>query len=215
MPGSHRHELTILSQLFEVSRKEWGINVHNPVRDIKLPTDNGARSRRLRDTQDDSDGEETRLFDACRKCRNRYLLPIVRLAIETAMRQREIVAIRWEHVDLKRRTIFLAHTKNGSSRTVPLSTDAVAVLSALPYNVNGQVFPAVTTEAVKQAFIRATRRAGIEDFHFHDLHHEAATRLFERGLNIMEVATITGHKDLRMLRRYTHLKAEDLAKKLT
>ena len=67
----------------------------------------------------------------------------------------------------------------------------------------------------KKAFIRAARNARIDDFHFHDLRHEATTRLFERGLNIMEVATITGHKDLRMLRRYTHLKAEDLAKKLT
>jgi len=62
--------------------------------------------------------------------------------------------------------------------------------------------------------MRATRRAGIEDLRFHDLRHEAATRLFEKGLNIMEVASITGHKDLRMLRRYTHLKAEDLARKL-
>jgi integrase len=68
--------------------------------------------------------------------------------------------------------------------------------------------------AIKKAFNRAARRAEIEDFHFHDLRHEATSRLFEIGLNIMEVATITGHKDLRMLRRYTHLKAEDLAKKL-
>ncbi len=67
---------------------------------------------------------------------------------------------------------------------------------------------------VYRAYIRAVRRAGIEDLRFHDLRHEATTRLFEQGLNIMEVASITGHKDLRMLRRYTHLKAEDLAKKL-
>jgi integrase len=62
--------------------------------------------------------------------------------------------------------------------------------------------------------MRATRRANIEDLRFHDLRHEATTRFFEKGLNIMEVASITGHKDLRMLRRYTHLKAEDLAQKL-
>jgi integrase len=90
----------------------------------------------------------------------------------------------------------------------------VEVLRALPRSLHGQVFPGLTTEAVKRAFARATRRAGIEDLHFHDLRHEATTRLFELGLNIMEVATITGHKDLRMLRRYTHLKAEELAKKL-
>jgi integrase len=86
-------------------------------------------------------------------------------------------------------------------------------LRALPRNIHGQAFPCVTTEAIKRAYIRAVRRAGIEDLRFHDLRHEATTRLFEKGLNIMEVASITGHKDLRTLRRYTHLKAEDLAKK--
>jgi integrase len=77
-------------------------------------------------------------------------------------------------------------------------------LRALPRSLHGQVFPGITTEAIKRAYIRAVRRAGIEDLRFHDLRHEATTRLFEKGLNIMEVATITGHKDLRMLRRYTH-----------
>lgn len=67
---------------------------------------------------------------------------------------------------------------------------------------------------MKRSYMRAIRRAGIKDLRFHDLRHEATTRLFEKGLNIMEVASITGHKDLRMLRRYTHLKAEDLARKL-
>jgi integrase len=214
-PGSLRRELTILSQLFEVSRKEWGINVHNPVRDIKLPADNGARNRRLRDAKDGSDSEERRLLAACRKCRNPSLLPIVKLAIETAMRQSELVNIQWKHVDLARRTAFLPNTKNGDTRTVPLSTAALDVLTALPGDQSGDVFQGVTAQAIKKAFIRAVRNAGINDFHFHDLRHEATTRLFERGLNIMEVATITGHKDLRMLRRYTHLKAEDLAKKLT
>jgi integrase len=122
--------------------------------------------------------------------------------------------MHWHHIDLKRRTVFLPLTKNGDSRTVPLSTDAVAVLTALPRGINGDVFPGVTTEAIKKAFIRAVRGAGIEDFHFHDLRHEATTRLFEQGLNIMEVSSITGHRDLQMLRRYTHLRAEDLAKKL-
>lgn len=213
-PGSLRRELTILSQIFEISRKEWGIFVHNPVRDIKLPAEKSARNRRLQDGPDGTDCEETRLFAACRKCRNPYLLPIVKLALETAMRQSELVRMHWHHVDLKRRTVFLPVTKNGDSRTVPLSNNAVAILTALPRGIKGDVFPGVTTEAIKKAFIRATRRARVEDLHFHDLRHEATTRLFEQGLNIMEVSSITGHKDLQMLRRYTHLRAEDLAKKL-
>lgn len=212
--GSVRRELTILSQLFEISRKEWGIFVHNPVRDIKLPANSRARDRRLQDAENGSNSEETRLLTACRRCRNPYLLPIVRIALETAMRQGEIVRLRWQYVNIKRRTAFLPDTKNGEPRAVPLSSVAITVLTTLPRSINGEVFPGVTAEAIKKAFIRATHRAGIKDLHFHDLRHEATTRLFERGLNIMEVSSITGHRDLQMLRRYTHLRAEDLAKKL-
>jgi len=88
------------------------------------------------------------------------------------------------------------------------------IRAALPRSITGDVFHDLTTMAVKKAFGRAAARAGLIDLHFHDLRHEATTRFFERGLNIMEVAAITGHKDLRMLSRYTHLRAEDLAKKL-
>jgi integrase len=190
--------------VFEVARKEWGIYVHNPVRDIKLPPGGRPRDRRLQP------GEETRLFTACREARNRWLLPMVQLALDTAMRQGELRRLRWEHIDLHRRTAHLPDTKNGEARTVPLSSTAVAVLRALPRALHCDVFPGVTTEAVERSYMRAIRRAGI-----HDLRHEATTRLFEKGLNIMEVASITGHKDLRMLRRYTHLKAEDLARKLS
>ena len=212
--GSVRRELTILSQMFTIARKEWEVFVRNPVREIELPERSKARCRRLRDGPTTSESEESRLLSACRKCRNPYLLPVVRLAIETAMRQSELVGMHWEHVDLARRTVFLPDTKNGDSRSVPLSTVAVRVLTDLPRGIRGDLFPGLTTGAIKKAFIRATRRAGIIDFRFHDLRHEATTRLFERGLNIMEVSAITGHRDLGMLRRYTHLKAEDLAKKL-
>lgn len=213
-PATAKRDLVILSHLFEVARKEWGIHVYNPVRDIKLPAHAKARNRRLEPGENGGDSEETRLLNTCREARNPYLLPIVQLALETAMRQGELVSLRWENIDLGRRVANLPDTKNGESRAVPLSSTAIRVLRALPRSLHGQVFPGLTTEAIKRAYIRAVRRAGIEDLRFHDLRHEATTRLFELGLNIMEVASITGHKDLRMLRRYTHLKAEDLARKL-
>jgi len=125
------------------------------------------------------------------------------------MRQGELVSLHWEHIAIDRRIAHLRDTKNGESRTVPLSTTAASVLRGLPRSINGQVFPGLTAEAIKRSYIRAVRRAGIED-----LRHKATTRLFEKGLNIMEVATVTGHKDLRMLRRHPQLKAEHLAKKL-
>ena len=79
---------------------------------------------------------------------------------------------------------------------------------------SGPAFPGLTTEAIKRAFMRACDRARLVDVHFHDLRHEATSRLFEKGLNPMEVASITGHKTLQMLKRYTHLNAGDLAAKL-
>ena len=79
--------------------------------------------------------------------------------------------------------------------------------------MSGRLFP-TSPEALRGVWRRTTNKLGIEDLHFHDLRHEATSRFFEKGLNVMEVAAITGHKDLRMLQRYTHLRAEDLAKKL-
>ncbi|MDH3713464.1 MAG: site-specific integrase [Gammaproteobacteria bacterium] len=213
-PATVKRDLVIISHLFEIARKEWGIHVQNPVRDIKLPPHAKARERRLEAARDGEASEETRLLNACREARNPYLLPVVRLALETAMRQGELVSLRWENIDLNQRIAHLPDTKNGESRTVPLSTTATNVLRSLPRSLSGEVFPSLTTEAVKRSYIRARRRAGLEDLRFHDLRHEATTRLFEKGLNIMEVACVTVHKDLRMLRRYTHLKAEDLARKL-
>jgi len=96
---------------------------------------------------------------------------------------------------------------------VPLSSRAVAVLDSLPRTLDGRVF-GTTYEGIHQAFVRACRRADIEDLRFHDLRHEATSRLFEKGFNPMEVSSITGHKTLQMLKRYTHLRAEDLAKRM-
>jgi integrase len=115
----------------------------------------------------------------------------------------------------------LYETKNGEVRGVPLSWDAVDILTHLPVQSDaegervGRVFPDLTPEALKRSFIRACERAGVEDFRFHDLRHEATSRLFEtQKFNVMEVASITGHKTLAMLKRYTHLAAEDLAKRM-
>ena len=96
---------------------------------------------------------------------------------------------------------------------MPLSSRALTVLTHLPRRVDGKVW-GMRADSITQAFERACSRASIENLRFHDLRHEAASRLFEKGLNPMQVAAITGHKTLQMLKRYTHLKAEDLAKML-
>jgi integrase len=132
---------------------------------------------------------------------------------ETGERPIQTTGLLWANVDLKKRTATLPMTKNGTARVVPLSSVAVEILRGLPCSMDCRVF-GTTYEAIHLSFTRACRRAGIKDLRFHDLRHEATSRFFEKGLNPMEVAAITGHKTLQMLKRYTHLRAEELAKRL-
>lgn len=232
-PQSVKHELGLLQRALKQGAQEWGIALPGgiPTLMVKKPALPAARNRRL------VDDEETRLLTACADARNPWLHPVVLFAIETAMRAGEIVetwkqdpsgaldahgkhlqvhvnlGLLWENVDLKKRTAHLPKTKNGEARTVPLSNRAASTLEALPRTLDGRVF-GMTYEAMKQAFDRACKRAGIVDLRFHDLRHEATSRFFEKGLNPMQVSAITGHKTLQMLKRYTHLRAEDLAKLL-
>lgn len=151
---------------------------------------------------------------------------MIRLALATAMRVGEIQRLRRRDVDLKRRTALLRDTKNNQSRTVPLSAEAAQVLrTALdnpvrPIECDLVFFGEPGRDGVRRGFQyspgwkRATRDAGIVDLRFHDLRHEAVSRLVELGLGDQEVAAISGHRSMQMLQRYTHLRAEDLVKRL-
>lgn len=212
-------EIDVVSSVINLARKEWGIHIENPVTLIRRPPKGKARERRL------VADEEKRLLDALEEtprredgtfekgARNPWLKPVVELAIETAMRRGELLSLEWQHIDLKLAVAHLPDTKNGDARDVPLSKKAVAVLKKLPRSIAGNVFP-ITPNALKKGFERACARAGIEDFHFHDLRHEAASRISMKLSNVLELSAVTGHRDLRMLKRYYHPKAEDLAKKL-
>lgn len=222
-----KNELNTLSAVYEVCRLEWGIDVSNPVKGLKRPKAPAGRDRRL------YPGELELLLEACRASRASYLAAAVTLAVETAMRLGELASLRWINVDLKMRTLILPETKNGTARSVPLSTCAVDALSALPHRSNGRVFP-VQVDSIKSSFRSAVTRGRKEflklqsvnrisahtaypmfmNLRFHDLRHEACSRLFEKGLNPIEVAAISGHKTLAVLKRYTHPRAEDLARRL-
>lgn len=211
-----RIELALISMLFEQCRKEWGFALTNPVRGIRIPKPGKPRQRRL------EAGEEEALLAACRTSRAYYLHSFVLLAIETGMRCSELLALRWEHVNLNNRTAFLPDTKNGQSRTVPLSTRAVGAIQALPRAISGKLFNS-GYQSVHNAFKLAVTKAQdteagnvtfLRGLRFHDLRHEAVTRLFEKGLNPIEVGMVSGHKTLSMLQRYTHLRSEELVAKL-
>jgi len=207
--GTVIRELAYFSSIFTVARREWGFNVTNPVSMVKKPPSPQGRTR-IMDTT-----ETNALFEALRPVGRKsiWMLPLVRLALETAMRRSELLGLRWEHVDIEKRTIFLQLTKNGTSRTVPLSTHAIQILSEIPRMIDGRVFP-ITHEVVSQAFSRARKQAGVKDIHFHDLRHMAITRMAEKLPNLIELSAVSGHKSLAMLKRYYHPNPELLAEKL-
>jgi integrase len=124
-PATVIRELSYFSSIISYARKEWGININNPVTLVTKPKNPQGRSRML-------DAEETNaLFEALKPIGRRsvWMLPLVKLALETAMRRSELLGLHWEYIDLGRRTIFLQLTKNGTSRTVPLSTHAIQILT--------------------------------------------------------------------------------------
>ncbi len=203
-----RLELAFISVVFEQCAKEWGYKVSNPIKQIRIPKPGKPRQRRLRP------GEEEALLAACAASSATYLHSLVVLAIETGVRFGEVTSITWDNVDLKARTIHLPDTKNGHPRTVPLSMRALEALNSLSSSDGMKVF-AQHRGTIRAAFGAALRRSGVgADLRFHDLRHEAVTRLFEKGLNPIEVGMISGHRSLSMLQRYAHLRAEDLVRRL-
>ena len=209
-PITIKRRLALLSHLYKVASREWGMGgLVNPVPNVSIPRTQNARDRRLV-------GDEQARLLAAAAAYGGEIGPLITWAIETAMRRGEIAAMRWEHLDRKARVLLIPETKNGTPRRVPLSVAALAVLDGLPrrmghaaHNVDGRVW-GMRPDSISQAFERVCGAAGIEGLTFHDLRHEATSRLFEKGLNPMQVAAITGHKTLQMLKRYTHLRAEDL-----
>jgi len=202
-------DLAVLSSIINHAKREWGIVIQNPVEMIRKPSMPPGRDRVL------SESEEIRLLDELEPTgrRNPIMQPLVIVAIETAMRRGELLSLRWEHVHLDRRIIFLPMTKNGQSRYVPLSSRAIETIQQLPKSLDERVFP-INISAMEAAFLRAVRRANLGDLHFHDLRHTGASRMAKKLPNVIELASVTGHTSLQMLRRYYHPKAEELALKL-
>ncbi len=216
-----RIELAMLGHLFRIAIQEWGIGLtFNPVANIRKPSPGAGRNRRL------SLSEQQRLFQAVDAHSNPMLGWIVRLAVETGMRSSEITGLRCSQVDLARRVVRLMDTKNGSARSVPLTRAATAVLqSALdnplrPSDTDLMFFGEPGRDKKRKPYIfqklwaEIVHDLGLENLHFHDLRHEAVSRLVEAGMSDQEVAAISGHKSMQMLKRYTHLRAEDLVGKL-
>ena len=203
-----QYDLILIRHCLKIAMSEWGVMLSvNPIDQIKKLPSPKARERRL------NDGEYERLETASKLTKNKHIWPIVIFAIETGVRRGEILGLSWDNVDLKRRTALLPQTKNGSSREVPLSTKAVCVLQQQRTRTGSSPFP-VNSNAFRLAWDRLRSRADLNDLRFHDLRHEAISRFFEMGLTVAEVALISGHKDVKMLFRYTHMRVDSVVSKL-
>jgi integrase len=207
--GTVIRELAYLSAIINHARREWGISVPNPVQMVRKPQSPQARSKVL------TDDEIAKLLQALEPVgrRSQWTKPAVQLSLATAMRRGELLSLRWEHVDLQNRTAFLSDTKNGESRTVPLSSTAIHVLAGLPRHISGVVIP-VKFFTLDAAFKRARKRAGLDDVRFHDLRRTAITRMSEKIPNVIELAAVSGHKSLMVLKLYYRPTASELARKL-
>lgn len=210
-PRCALYDLQILSHCITVAMSEWDLVLPmNPFKVVRKPKQNPSRERRL------SDKESQCLFEALTKARNPRLLPMVQLAITTAMRKGELLNLRWPQIDWRGQTATI-DGKTGR-RVVPLSREAMEVLRTLhpmTSSFSCRRVLGMTEDGFKMSWARLKKKAGLVDFHFHDLRHESISRYMERGdLTLQEVATISGHKTLNMLWRYTHLKTSDLAHRL-
>lgn len=216
-----RLDLALLGHLFTIAIKEWGVGIPaNPVMNIRRPAPGPGRNRRL------SKSEETKLLAAVDLYSNPMMSWIVRIALETGMRLSEIVTLEKTQVDVRRRIVRLLKTKNTQPRTVPLTVKAAELFQeALNYSVRPAntdlIFfgePGRDGKRRPYQFDRMwqdiKREQRLKDFHFHDLRHEAVSRFVEAGFSDQEVAAISGHKSMQMLKRYTHLRAEDLVGRL-
>ena len=211
------HYLNALSQLYQIASNEWGLKLTNPIVGIKRMSEPQGRMKRL------STEAESTLLSYCNLNGLDYLANIIVIAIETGMRSGEILSMRWEDVDFANRRVLLRHTKNGDSRQVPLTNRAKQVLEQLSSKETDELVFEHCRWAIRRHFAKAVRQSAkahigaqnpFAGLRFHDLRHEALSRLSDKGLNVMEIAHISGHRTLAMLRRYTHPCHETLLNKL-
>lgn len=209
--SSVKKELSLVGRIINFAIKDCGYHLPNgnPINLIRHPKENSPRERRL------EKGELQLLI----KFSDDFMFSIINILIETGMRRGELCKIETSDINWKKQTVFLSNTKNGSDREVPLTNLAITSLKKLiEQNTNciASEEPIIFChpDTLSHRFIKLCKAVGIKDLKLHDLRHESTSRFFEKGLSTMEVSAITGHRDLTMLKRYTHLRAEDLLQRI-
>ena len=198
--SSVNRTLDVLSTIFTTCKKEWGYPIENPILSIRRPKKAEPRDRRF------NEDELSKLIKGNKT--SPLLRDIIQIALETAMRQGEILRVQREHI--RDNTLFIPIAKT-KSRTIPLTLKAISLLNntELPFNISG--------DALSKQFKKLCNHYGIKDAHFHDLRKQSLTNfMLDKKLSVAETMMIAGHSDPRMLlRTYNNLKVEDVAKKLS
>lgn len=206
-----------ISKIFQMLQNEWSLKIDNPVKGIKRMTANPSRIKRI-------NGETLEmLMQAASHCAPPLFTQILKIALETGMRRGELMGLEWRDVDLKNRRVHLHMTKNSMPRRIPLSRAAVAAFETIPKVHPDKIFP-VSLCWLRRYFEKTRAHAKInwlkqgtnpfEDIRYHDIRHEALSRLSDAGLNVIELAHISGHRVLSMLQVYTHPSHEAIFAKL-
>jgi len=205
-PATVNRYLAVLSHAFSVAIKEWGWIEANPLAKVTKPKEPRGRVRFL------DDDERERFLNACKSSQSPDLYVAVILALSTGARQQEVLGLHWGQIDLNRRVAILHETKNGERRVLPLSGPALDLLrerSKIRRLDTDLVFPGRADPSkpvdLRTPFETVLKTAGIEDFHWHDLRHTAASYLAMNGASLAEIAEVLGHKTLAMVKRYAHL----------
>ncbi|MEE8291856.1 MAG: site-specific integrase, partial [Candidatus Tectomicrobia bacterium] len=204
-PATVNGYLAALSHALTVAAVEWQWLDASPMRRVRRLREPHGRVRFL------SEEERARLLHACRVSQNRWLYPVVVLALATGARKREMLHLTWADVDPHRARITLHDTKNHARRVLPLAghaLDTIRMLAKVRRLDTSLLFPRADGRHpldIRYAWAQVLREAGITDFRFHDLRHSAASYLAMSGASLVEMAEILGHKTLQMVQRYAHL----------
>jgi len=200
-PASVNRELACLKHMF-TKAIEWGYVNSNPAKTVKLLKEPPGRLRYLRPE------EIKKLLDTC----SDHVRSIVITAVNTGMRKSEILNLRWNDVDLRNRKITVVNAKNNETRVIPINQTLYQELLNLSQKPKGKcVFSDQNGHPygdIKKGFSAALKRAGIEDFRFHDLRHTFGSHLVMQGVDLKTVQQVMGHKDIKMTMRYSHLSPE-------
>jgi integrase len=203
-PATVDRELSALRHLINLAERWNKFFGKNPVSIAGLLHPNNQKERTL------THEEQKRLLDST----NEYLRPVIIFALNTGMRKSEILTLKWSNVDLETGIITLekTNTKSKKLRRIPINTVVRKLMLELKLKGKGSEYVFLSSKGIpykkegslRQPFLGALRRAGIEGLRFHDLRHTAATRMIESGASIVAVSKILGHEDLKTTMRYAH-----------